>query len=81
MTICQAASDTPTGRDRLAVTGPAHPPHMDTSFDIECPWCAGHLVALDLAMGDAGEALACSACSIVVELAPDPVTAPIALAA
>ena len=54
---------------------------MKTEHEFDCPWCSGHMVALDVALGDAGEALACSTCSIVVELAPDPVTAPVALAA
>ena len=48
-------------------------------FDIDCPWCAGPMTAA--AESHAGDALACATCSIVVELAPDPIDTRIALAA
>jgi len=54
---------------------------METEFAVDCPWCAGHMNALDAAAPDAGEAFACSTCAIVVELAPDSVRVPVVLAA
>jgi hypothetical protein len=53
---------------------------MNTTHDFECPWCTG---AMTLATETAaeGDTLACVACSIVVELAPDPVADRVALAA
>jgi hypothetical protein len=53
---------------------------MKTTPDVECPWCSGTMT-LATEITAAGDTLACETCSIVVELAPDPVTAPIALAA
>jgi hypothetical protein len=44
---------------------------------IECPWCAGP-AAVELGEGDAFE---CSGCAIRVEIAPDPLTEPVARAA
>jgi hypothetical protein len=48
-------------------------------FDIDCPWCAGPMTAATDSHG--GDALGCATCSIVVELAPDPIDAGVALAA
>jgi hypothetical protein len=46
-------------------------------FSIECPWCtAPAVVHLTDASG-----FECAACAIEVEIAPDPVTEPVALAA
>ncbi len=54
---------------------------MKTELEFDCPWCTGRLVSADSATGPVGEALACPTCSIVVELAPDPVSMPVARAA
>jgi transcription elongation factor Elf1 len=54
---------------------------MKTEIAFDCPWCAGQMVSTDLTTGNAADALACATCSIVVELAPDPAIAPVALAA
>ncbi|MFL5642980.1 MAG: hypothetical protein ACJ77V_04535 [Chloroflexota bacterium] len=48
-------------------------------FDIDCPWCSGPMEAAT--ESHVGDALACPACSIVVDLAADPVAVPVALAA
>ena len=53
--------------------------HTDSDFDIDCPWCSGPLTTTT--DGHAGDAFACATCSIVVELASDPVAVTIALAA
>jgi len=52
--------------------------HLELDFDIDCPWCSGPMTA---ASDGAGDSLACPTCSIVVELAADPSTASVALAA
>ena len=44
---------------------------------IECPWCAGS-ATVEVAEGDAFE---CTGCAIRVEIAPDPLTEPVARAA
>ena len=54
---------------------------MKTELEFDCPWCAGQMVSTDDSTGNAADTLACATCSIVVELAPDPATAPVALAA
>jgi hypothetical protein len=48
-------------------------------FDIDCPWCSGPMATTSESNPVA--ALTCPTCSIVIELAPDPVTVPVALAA
>lgn len=53
---------------------------MNTDIDIDCPWCSGAMTFAAEAR-EAGDSLACATCSIVVELAPDPVTEPVARAA
>ncbi len=54
---------------------------MKTDTEFDCPWCAGTMASSDDTIEGAGDLFACPACSIVVELAPDPVTVPIARAA
>jgi len=54
---------------------------MKTDTEFDCPWCAGAMASTDATIEGARDALACPTCSIVVELAPDPVTVPIARAA
>jgi hypothetical protein len=49
-----------------------------SDFDIDCPWCSG---PMETATESHPAALSCPTCSIVVELAPDPVARPVALAA
>ena len=53
---------------------------MNTTHDFECPWCSGAMT-LTTETSTAGETLVCVTCSIVVELAPAPVTDTVALAA
>lgn len=45
-------------------------------LNVECPWCAGPL-ALDEERSEAE----CAACAIRVEIAPEPLPEPVALAA
>ena len=54
---------------------------MKTELEFDCPWCTGQLVSVEGTTGPVGDALACPTCSIVVELASDPVSLPVALAA
>jgi len=44
---------------------------------VECPWCAGP-ATVEVADRDTIE---CRTCAITVEIAPDPTTEPVALAA
>ena len=44
---------------------------------VECPWCAGP-ASVEVAEGDVFE---CSRCAIRLEIAPDPIAEPVALAA
>jgi len=53
---------------------------MKTAHDFECPWCTGAMT-LATETSTAGDTLACETCSIVVEMAPDPVADRVALAA
>jgi len=46
-------------------------------ISVECPWCAG---SASVEVAD-GHEFNCSGCAIRVELAPDPVTEPVARAA
>jgi uncharacterized Zn finger protein (UPF0148 family) len=48
-----------------------------TMLHLECPWCAGS-VAVEIADGDAFH---CPDCSVRVEFAPEPLEAPVAIAA
>ena len=51
---------------------------MKTEFELDCPWCSGSMTfAADMSNDTAG----CATCSIVVEMAPDPIADPVALAA
>ena len=68
-------------RDTLAVTDRGHGLHMKTDTELDCPWCADTMVSIDAIDRGAGDSFACPTCSIVDELAPDPVSVPIALAA
>ncbi len=53
---------------------------MKTTADLECPWCTGAMT-LATETATAGDAFACETCSIIVELAPDPMADRLALAA
>ena len=75
-----------TGRDRLAVTGPAQgsviePPGDPDARPSNAPGATARWSSTRPRERDVVDAIACATCSIVVELAPDPVAAPIALAA
>ena len=51
---------------------------MNTEFEPDCPWCSGPMTVV---ADPSSDTLACPTCSIVVELAPDPVAREIARAA
>lgn len=52
------------------------------AMDVRCPWCAGDAtVKVVVASGTTAAIFTCSACSVSVELAPDPVATPAARAA
>jgi hypothetical protein len=53
---------------------------MKTEVAFDCPWCAGPMTAAD-AEGQLADSATCTTCAIVVEFAPDPAAAPVALAA
>jgi len=44
-------------------------------MNVECPWCAGSATVVE------GDGFSCPDCAIAVDLAPDPITEPIAVAA
>jgi endogenous inhibitor of DNA gyrase (YacG/DUF329 family) len=46
-----------------------------TMMNVECPWCAGPATIAD------GDEFDCPDCAVRVELAPDPITETIAVAA
>ncbi len=57
--------------------------HEETTavIDIDCPWCTAEATIETGATGAGVATFVCRACSIGVELAPDPVTIAVALAA
>ena len=46
-------------------------------ISVACPWCAG---SATIEVADGGD-VECTTCAIRVEIAPDPLTEPVALAA
>lgn len=52
-----------------------------TVMNIDCPWCAAEATIQTGATGPAIATFVCTDCSIGVELASDPVTLAVALAA
>ena len=65
-------------RDTLAVTRLVQIVLMKTEFELDCPWCSG---SMTIAADTSSDTAACATCSIVVEMAPDPVADVVALAA
>jgi len=51
---------------------------MKTEFELDCPWCPG---SLTIAADTSSDEAACVTCSIVVDMAPEPIAEHVALAA
>ena len=78
MTICPAVFGTARRRDTLAVTARVQIAHMKTEFELDCPWCSG---SMTIDADTSSDTAACATCSIVVDMAPEPITEHVALAA
>jgi hypothetical protein len=53
---------------------------MKTELELDCPWCSGPMTVASDTPG-VGDTVACATCSIVVDMAPDPIADRVALAA
>ena len=51
---------------------------MKTEFELDCPWCSG---SMTIDADTSSDTAACATCSIVVDMAPEPITEHVALAA